>query len=292
MSFESGADSAGETADRSSTAPFRAGLVPLAALLVAVAVIAVVNNALQAWLLGPDPSYAADELSALPALLVMAAIAWAVLRTEAVRPSDIGLGRPKLRPALAGIAGVVVALNALAAGLVVLGDRQLSVGLFPQYARVLGHTPAVMAVGVVTQYLFVGPVEELVFRGYLQNKLVTLVGGTADRRRAALGVVLTALVFAAVHAPALLLQDGVASGDLIGALVMLTVTALVFGSIYELTGNLYLVAMLHGLGNYWLLVVDPGAWPNWGLVLPVYVSLVVVYRRWLAVPDGADLRAA
>jgi len=53
---------------------------------------------------------------------------------------------------------------------------------------------------------------------------------------------------------------------------MLALSGIAFGTVYALTRSLVLVALLHGIGNLWPLVVDPGgAWPNWGVV--------VLYRR-------------
>ena len=55
---------------------------------------------------------------------------------------------------------------------------------------------------------------------------------------------------------------------------------LLFGAVYELTGNLVLVMLLHGIGNWWPLLVDPGrgAWPNYLVILVVYAVLVWLYR--------------
>lgn len=63
---------------------------------------------------------------------------------------------------------------------------------------------------------------------------------------------------------------------------LLTLSGITFGSVYALTRNLLLVALLHGIGNFWPLIVDPGvgAWPNWGVVIILYGLVVVLYRQW------------
>lgn len=138
-----------------------------------------------------------------------------------------------------------------------------------------------IVVGAITSYLFTGPVEELAFRGYLQNKVISLTGDRSTWVRTILGIVTTALIFAALHLPDLVLDDGVTIAQAAGGLLLLVLSAVLFGTIYELTQNLILVALLHGIGNFWPLIVDPGpgVWPNYAVILLIYTTLVVVYRR-------------
>ena len=52
-------------------------------------------------------------------------------------------------------------------------------------------------------------------------------------------------------------------------------------SAFLLTFVLILVALVHGIGNWWLLVVDPGpgVWPNYIALLGLYAVMIVLYRR-------------
>lgn len=255
--------------------------MPLVAFVTAFVAITVANNGLQAWLLGPEPSYVENQLSQFPAYLLLAAATVLVLRVEGVPLVDLGLRKADAETALVAVLGFLVALNVIVAGWVSLSGRPLSFGVYVLYARLFDHGPLAMAVGAGSAYLVVGPVEEFAVRGYLQNKLIALVGGVTERFGAALGIGLTAVLFAVIHLPDLVFQEGVGLGSAIGSLLLLSITALVFGAIYEWTRNLYLVAMLHGIGDYWLLVVDPGAWPNWGIVILLYGLLVLGYRQWV-----------
>ncbi len=67
--------------------------------------------------------------------------------------------------------------------------------------------------------------------------------------------------------------------------MLLTLSGITFGTVYALTHNLFLIAFLHGIGNVWPLVVDPGlgAWPNWGVIIVLYGLVVVLYRQWASV---------
>lgn len=80
--------------------------------------------------------------------------------------------------------------------------------------------------------LLVGPIEELVFRGLVQGTLV-------DRYGARAGLVLGAVVFAAMHA-----QYG--SVPEIGFTFLV---GLLFGWTYQVTRSLAIVAVVHGVAN-------------------------------------------
>jgi membrane protease YdiL (CAAX protease family) len=98
----------------------------------------------------------------------------------------------------------------------------------------------------------------------------------------AVGIVAAGLAFALLHVPVYLLVRGEGVGALVGTLALLTATGLLYGAMYAATRNLCLVTFLHGIGNLWPLVVDPGAavWPNYGVTLAVYGLVAVVYRRY------------
>jgi membrane protease YdiL (CAAX protease family) len=164
----------------------------------------------------------------------------------------------------------------------VTSGSSLSVGLFAPYRSPPTNfsVTTVAAIGV-SNYLFTGPVEELAFRGYFQNKLTALFGGF-DRLRLAAGILAAAVVFSLIHLPALVVVRGLAVPTAAGSLVLLAISGASLGAVYVLTRNLYVVVLLHGFGNLWPLIVDtgPGTWPNWGVLLLVYALVVVVYRQW------------
>lgn len=93
---------------------------------------------------------------------------------------------------------------------------------------------------VVVMVGFVGFVEEFVFRGILQRTVEAYTGRIA-------GIVLSSLVFGAMHS-SLQLPGEIAFGIGIGVL---------FAVVYDLTDNLVLVTLLHGVLNVFLFGIFP-----------------------------------
>ncbi len=256
--------------------------VPLGFVLVFSALV-LLSNVAFIRVLGPSPSPLADQLWNLPSRAIQFGLVVLVLRLEVVRLQDLGLGRRQLGPALVAMAGVMLAVNAILAGSIVLAGGTLTIDPFGLYRSApYGFTARTLLAGGLAQYLFIGPVEEVAFRGYLQNRVTGLLGRGSARVRSAVAVVVTAAGFAALHIPTLVLVEGAPVGAALGTLVMLTLSGVAFGTIYALTRNLFLVAGLHGIGNLWPLILDPGpgAWPDWGVILVVYGTVVVGYRWW------------
>lgn len=103
-----------------------------------------------------------------------------------------------------------------------------------------GTTNMVMFLGAVLfMFLVVGPCEELLYRGVVQNRL-------RERLPAVPAILIASLVFAAVHVVALSGGDPLAMATTVG---ILFVPAIVLGVIYEYTGNLVVPSLLHGLHN-------------------------------------------
>lgn len=195
---------------------------------------------------------------------------------------DIGLNLVLLVPALVAGGGVVVAVNGAVAGLGVSAGDNLAIGFLPQYKSLFpGVSSGLLTIIGVQFYFFVGPAEELVFRGYLQNKIVTPLGEPTRGTRAT-AAVLAALSFGLIHLPVAPIGTTPSLGGVVSAILLSGMSGIAFGVIYELTRNPYLVMILHGFGDWWPIFVDAGsvAWPNWGVTIVVYTLLVVAYRWW------------
>lgn len=87
--------------------------------------------------------------------------------------------------------------------------------------------------------------------------------------RIALGIGIASVVFGLLHAPGALLADATIV-DVLGFVGLRALTGVFFGSFYELTRNVYFVALRHRLGNTWPLIIDWNAWS--GTVLGVFSS--------------------
>ncbi len=96
--------------------------------------------------------------------------------------------------------------------------------------------PEIMLVMVPMSVLFIGPGEELLFRGVIQSRLVDFYGEFA-------GIAVTSTIFALAHLPAYF-GEGVWL-----SLAILFSLSLVIGWLYEHTDNLVVPALVHGLYN-------------------------------------------
>jgi len=95
--------------------------------------------------------------------------------------------------------------------------------------------------------LIVGPFEELLYRGVIQTRLRESFGPAS-------AIALASLIFVLIHLPAY----GLGQEALPAIAISLTALfggSLIFGAIYEWTGNLTVVALIHGLYNSILLAL-------------------------------------
>ena len=93
----------------------------------------------------------------------------------------------------------------------------------------------------------VGPFEELLYRGVVQGRLRESFGPPA-------AILLASLIFALIHLPA----HGFGAAGLAptaASMAALVGGSIVFGGLYEWTGNLTVVALVHGLYNSILLAL-------------------------------------
>lgn len=143
---------------------------------------------------------------------------------------------PSLRDLGAALGGWVLAfVLAIAVGAVIqaLG---LSAGA-NNSAEAGMQDPEIFLVLIPAAFLVIGPMEELLFRGTVQGRLRETLSPVA-------AVAVSALLFAAVHAPLAV------SGSLTQRLTtvgLLFFPSLVFGGLYEYTDNLVVPALVHAL---------------------------------------------
>ncbi|MXR50807.1 CPBP family intramembrane metalloprotease [Halovenus sp. WSH3] len=209
--------------------------------------------------------------------LGLAAIGLGFLYLDDADAADIGLSRPFVAPGFGAFIAVWVGLNVVGVGLALASGNPWGADLLTSVS--------VGALAATMSYAFI---EELVFRGYLQGKVRSVLGGNSWLSRA--GAVVTAgVLFALAHVPRILVEGGYVSGvSVVGTLVVLTLSGAGFGIVYELTENLYFVGLLHGLGNSWPLLVDGFAWDGpaqTGFLVSIailYLGVTVAYRRLTA----------
>lgn len=261
---------------------FRYGVWPAVGLVLAFTIWVFVSVSTFTWLRGDEYTLLAESLWGIPSGLVQFGIIAAVYRYDGVVLTEIGLSKRLLRPAAVAAVSVMIGINTVVLGLGLLAGNEISFGLYALYRSApFNLSWTTIAATAFSSYLFVGPVEELAFRGYLQNKLIALFEFGSIRARTASSIVAAGVIFSTLHIPVQVLVKGTAVSQLAGTLVLLALSGMIFGTIYALTQNLYLVILLHGAGDFWPLVVDPGQgiWPNYSVILLIYLLLIVVYRQ-------------
>ena len=111
-------------------------------------------------------------------------------------------------------------------------------------AETFASNPELVPAGIVVMFLVVGPAEEFLFRGVVQNRL-------RERLSAVPAIAAAAVIFASLHVIAL-----AGSPDAIAVTVgLLLVPGIVLGAVYEYTGNLVVPWLLHSTHNSVLLTI-------------------------------------
>jgi len=189
--------------------------------------------------LGLDPSPLVLLVVSLVSIqgLAFGGVALAYLRLRGRSIGSVGLTLPSVRELLIVVGGYAAAFVAAISGAIIISITGAPAGE-NQVTEFASADPSVLLWLVPASFLLIGPGEELLFRGIVQGRLRE----TFDRIP---GVVLASALFAAIHYVAL-------TGGTGGRLVTVTVLffpALVFGTVYELTDNLVVPALVHGAYN-------------------------------------------
>jgi membrane protease YdiL (CAAX protease family) len=265
----------------SRTVSFDGGLRTLTGFLL-MTVAALVLSRYQ-WPLVPTVPVINVDVLALLIDLSLLGIVWWALKRERVSFETLGISTTLVVPGVVAVVGFYVALNLVAATLALT-----TVG-----SGALGYqwTVPPLQAGIMFVYLLIvaGVVEEVVFRGYLQSKLVALLGDDS-RVRIGLAVLGASALFMLSHAPRVLFSGVPGSQSLVGYGMLLLLSGLIFGMLYELTENLTIPVLVHTAGNMpgtiGFLFVDVGALPGWATITYLISQLallgltVAVYRRW------------
>ena len=164
-------------------------------------------------------------------------IALGYLRYRNLGLDYLGIHIPSLRDLLFVVGGYVLAFGLAIAGSVVVSTTGLEAGA-NQAAELGLENPEVLLLLIPASFVFIGPGEELLFRGVVQNRLRESFGAPAS-------IVLGAIIFASIHFTAL---SGAAGARLV-SISVLFFPSLVFGTVYELTDNLAVPALIHGAYN-------------------------------------------
>ena len=162
------------------------------------------------------------------------------LRYRGLSLADIGVRMPTLEGWIVlgvGFVGMIILWLIGSIGSFVVGQR-LGIEREPQAIfDIAQQDPLIFLLLGTFSLLIVGPAEELLFRGVIQTRLRETFG-------VAVGVTLATALFALIHIGGF----GTLTGGLLGVSVLFFV-GFVLALAYEYTGNLVVVALMHGLFN-------------------------------------------
>jgi hypothetical protein len=185
---------------------------------------------------------------ALSQIVAFVGLGLAYLRWRGLDADDIvaylGIRWPSPLEAVIAVIGPFAAIAAVFVALTVVTGF-VAEPAPNQGAQVALENPSIIPVMIVGMLLIVGPCEEFLFRGVIQSR-------ARETFSAAPAIVLSAAVFAPIHIVSL---AGGGLTAMLATISVLFVPALLFGAVYEYTGNLVVVAVMHGLYNSLILTM-------------------------------------
>lgn len=115
-------------------------------------------------------------------------------------------------------------------------------GIQPAESAIISgiRNPTLLLILIPVSIVVIGPAEELLFRGLVQGRIKRAIGPVG-------AIVAASAVFSSIHVSGLIASG--APQQIIATLSVIFVLALVLGSLYEITGNLVIPAIVHGLYN-------------------------------------------
>ncbi|WP_424004896.1 type II CAAX prenyl endopeptidase Rce1 family protein (plasmid) [Haloarcula salina] len=210
-------------------------LVPVATYLLTLAVLS--------GLLFVSPPGSPPPLLGIGWGVFLSVLAVGALVVEGVSPrSLLEPSRPFLL-AVTPVVGFWTAYNLLAFGLALVGIPGLELG----GSRVTAH-PVLYLAAFGSSLLFTAIPEELMFRGYLQSKFVSVAGGST-RRRIVIGVTAATALFTVFHLPRVFASGHGLGPGLATTLTGLALAGFAYGLAFLLTRNVWLVALFHATMN-------------------------------------------
>ncbi|MFD1685435.1 CPBP family intramembrane glutamic endopeptidase [Halobellus litoreus] len=164
-------------------------------------------------------------------------VALGYLRYRGLGLDYVGIDVPSLRDVAFVVAGYVASFALLVLASVVIS----TVGAEPApntTAEMGMENPEILLLLIPASLLLIGPGEELLYRGVVQNRL-------SEALPAPVAIFLASLIFASIHFFSL---SGAPQARLVSISVLVLPT-LVFGTMYELTDNIVVPALIHGAYN-------------------------------------------
>lgn len=198
---------------------------------------------LSALLLGALNVEITPVLGIILALLLTQGVAffgvgYLYLRSRGIPFRSLGFRLPSLKQL-----GLVIGALVLSMGyLVVVGTIIQQTGTETadnQIADMAMDNPEIVLYLLPGSFLLIGPGEELLFRGVVQNRI-------REAFTAVPGIIIASIIFASIHITSLVTADPSA---VLTSLTVLLGPSLLLGALYEYTKNLVVPILVHGTYN-------------------------------------------
>lgn len=168
--------------------------------------------------------------------IALMGVGYAYLRRQGGTLAGIGVRLPSLRQLGVAVGAFVLSIVYLIAasqvvqffGAETAENNVVQMGM---------KNPEVLLWLIPGAYIFIGPGEELLFRGVIQTRIREVFPPVA-------GVVVASVIFVAVHLPAL--SYGAPLSAKLTSLLVLMGPSLILGASYEYTDNLVVPILIHG----------------------------------------------
>ena len=231
-----------------------AGLGVLGIVAVTVAALAgIIAGVLVGTLLGVSLLVIVGLALALAHFVGFVGLAAAYLRQRgydsAQIQSYIGVARPtgrELGYVVAGNLGIVLLLATLLAVVDLFSLLPTGTGVPDEQAELFDIGFDLYLAIVLFMLVVVGPTEEVLYRGVIQNRL-------REQFEAGPAIAIASVVFTAIHLQIYTFGAG-AVGVVVGFLALF-IPSLVLGAVYEHTGNIVVPSLVHGIHNSILVTV-------------------------------------
>lgn len=168
--------------------------------------------------------------------IALMGVGYAYLRRRGITLGSVGVRLPSLRDL-----GVVVGAFVLSMVYLVVASQIIQLfGAQTAENNVVSlglENPVILLWLIPGAYIFIGPGEELLFRGVIQTRIREVFPPAA-------GVVVASIIFAGIHLPAL--SIGAPLSAKLTSLVVLMGPSLILGATYEYTDNLVVPILIHG----------------------------------------------
>ena len=193
-------------------------------------------------------------LTVLSAIFLGSLALWA-LRRDNISLADIGISLKRLGEAVL----LIIVVSAIIGLLHFTLDRE---GWLSRIASPLL---------IMQQWIFVGLGEELLFRGYLYNRLVRSFGKMSKFKAQIAALAISSLIFSAFHIPVRLFY-GIPISQVLTSLGLLFAAGIYFGLVYIRTKNILFTGLAHGSWNVPIFGVSAD-------LIQVFIVLLVVEIR-------------